>query len=148
MVGYKSTGPLDSAATAFRSGLEAARRTGDERNEGVALNEIGDVLVAQGNLPEALTGRSRNWLREAGGSGPADKARGRGLCRLAPRNRRAMAGQENAVQNLDGFATLWYAFQLIFVKVEAVSHNGQNRKSEKFPVIFLVLRESALPSGG
>lgn len=45
---HVTTGPLDSAATALRSALEAARRTGDKRDVSVALNEIGDVLVAQG----------------------------------------------------------------------------------------------------
>jgi tetratricopeptide (TPR) repeat protein len=50
----ETTGSLNEAATAFRSALAAARRTGDERDESVALDGIGDVLVAQGNLPEAL----------------------------------------------------------------------------------------------
>jgi tetratricopeptide (TPR) repeat protein len=51
---HETTGPLGDAATAFRSALEAARRAGDERDESLALTEIGDVLVAQGHLPEAL----------------------------------------------------------------------------------------------
>jgi tetratricopeptide (TPR) repeat protein len=39
---------------AFEAALAAARRTGDERDESVALNCVGGVLVAQGNLAEAL----------------------------------------------------------------------------------------------
>ncbi len=50
-----TTGSLGEAVTAFNAALSAARRTGDERDESVALNHLGDVLVAQGNLPEALT---------------------------------------------------------------------------------------------
>jgi len=50
----ETTGSLAEAATAFNAALAAARRKGSDRDEGVAHNEIGDVLVAQGNLPEAL----------------------------------------------------------------------------------------------
>jgi len=50
----ETTGSLDEAMTAFKAALAVARRNGDERDESVALNELGDVLVAQGNLPEAL----------------------------------------------------------------------------------------------
>jgi tetratricopeptide (TPR) repeat protein len=49
-----TTGSLGTAAMAFNAALAAARRTGHERDESVALDRIGDVLVAQGNLPEAL----------------------------------------------------------------------------------------------
>jgi tetratricopeptide (TPR) repeat protein len=49
-----TTGSLGEAAAAFKAALAAARRTGGQRDESVALNEIGDVLVDQGNLPEAL----------------------------------------------------------------------------------------------
>ncbi len=49
-----TTGSLGEAATAFNAALAAARRTGSDRDESVALNEIGDVLKAQGNLAEAL----------------------------------------------------------------------------------------------
>ena len=49
-----NTGALDEAATAFKAALAAARRVGDERDESVALDQIGDVLKAHGNLPEAL----------------------------------------------------------------------------------------------
>jgi tetratricopeptide (TPR) repeat protein len=49
-----TTGSLGAAAMAFNAALSAARRTGNERDEGVALNCLGDVLVVQGNLPGAL----------------------------------------------------------------------------------------------
>jgi len=49
-----TTGSLREAATAFNAALAAARRTGDERDESVALGGVGDVLVDQGNLAEAL----------------------------------------------------------------------------------------------
>jgi hypothetical protein len=34
--------------------IDAARRNGDERGLSVSYDRVGDVLVAQGNLPEAL----------------------------------------------------------------------------------------------
>jgi tetratricopeptide (TPR) repeat protein len=46
-------GSLAEADKAFRSALKAAEDT-DERDLAVAYNRVGDVLVAQGNLPEAL----------------------------------------------------------------------------------------------
>ncbi len=49
-----TTGSLAEADAAFRGAMEAARRTGDERDLSVSYNRVGDVLVAQGNLPEAL----------------------------------------------------------------------------------------------
>jgi hypothetical protein len=59
------TGALDEAVTAFNAALTAARRTGNERDESVALNELGDVLVAQGNLAEALKSfRDRLAIRD------------------------------------------------------------------------------------
>jgi tetratricopeptide (TPR) repeat protein len=48
------TGSLGAAAIAFNEALAAARRTGNEWDESAALNSIGDVLEAQGNLSEAL----------------------------------------------------------------------------------------------
>jgi tetratricopeptide (TPR) repeat protein len=48
------TGPLDCALRAYRGGEASARRTHDERDLSVSYNKIGDVLVAQGNLAEAL----------------------------------------------------------------------------------------------
>jgi tetratricopeptide (TPR) repeat protein len=51
---HETTGSLVEALTAFEAALAAARRTRDERDESAALNDIGDVLVEQGNLPEAL----------------------------------------------------------------------------------------------
>jgi len=59
------TGALDEAVTAFNAALTAARRTGNERDESVALNELGDVLGAQGNLAEALKSfRDRLAIRD------------------------------------------------------------------------------------
>jgi tetratricopeptide (TPR) repeat protein len=49
-----TTSSLAEADAAFRGAMEAARRTGDERDLSVSYNKVGDVLVAQGNLPEAL----------------------------------------------------------------------------------------------
>src|SRR6266849_3393650 len=48
------TGPLDCALRAYRGGEASARRAHDERDLSVSYNKIGDVLVAQGNLAEAL----------------------------------------------------------------------------------------------
>jgi tetratricopeptide (TPR) repeat protein len=50
----ETTGSLPRAAVAFKAALAAARRTGSERGESVALTDLGDVFRAQGNLPEAL----------------------------------------------------------------------------------------------
>jgi tetratricopeptide (TPR) repeat protein len=50
----ETAGSLADASMAFAAALAAARRAGDERDESVALNCVGDVLVAQGNLAEAL----------------------------------------------------------------------------------------------
>jgi tetratricopeptide (TPR) repeat protein len=47
-------GSLAEAEKSFRHAINAARRSGDERDLSVSYNKIGDVLVAQGNLPEAL----------------------------------------------------------------------------------------------
>jgi tetratricopeptide (TPR) repeat protein len=47
-------GSLAEAEKSFRSAIDAARRSGDERDLSVSYNKIGDVLVARGNLPEAL----------------------------------------------------------------------------------------------
>ena len=49
-----SAGTLREADAAFRTDIGLARRTNDEREISVGLNGHGDVLVAQGNLPEAL----------------------------------------------------------------------------------------------
>lgn len=46
-------GSLVEAEKAFRSAVNAAEDT-DERALAVAYNRVGDVLVAQGNLPEAF----------------------------------------------------------------------------------------------
>jgi tetratricopeptide (TPR) repeat protein len=48
------TGSLSQAAVAAQAALDAARRTDNPQDEGGSLNEIGDVLVAGGNLLEAL----------------------------------------------------------------------------------------------
>jgi predicted negative regulator of RcsB-dependent stress response len=48
LVGKPTRAALMAAAS------DAAGRTGDERDLSVAYERIGDVLVAQGNLPEAL----------------------------------------------------------------------------------------------
>jgi tetratricopeptide (TPR) repeat protein len=50
----QTTGALDDAAAAFKDGLAAARRSGNERDESLALNCVGDVLRAQGNLAGAM----------------------------------------------------------------------------------------------
>jgi tetratricopeptide (TPR) repeat protein len=47
-------GSLVEAERSFRSAINAARRSGDERDLSVSYDRIGDVQVAQGNLPEAL----------------------------------------------------------------------------------------------
>jgi tetratricopeptide (TPR) repeat protein len=47
------TGPLDCALGAYREAEGSARRADHERDLSVSYNRIGDVLVAQGNLPEA-----------------------------------------------------------------------------------------------
>jgi tetratricopeptide (TPR) repeat protein len=49
-----TVGSLADAANAFEAALKVARRTGQARDEGAALNELGEVLVAQGNLEAAL----------------------------------------------------------------------------------------------
>ncbi len=46
-------GSLAEAETAFRAARRAAAENGDERDLSVSFNKVGDVLVAQGNLPEA-----------------------------------------------------------------------------------------------
>ena len=51
---WVTRGSLVGAEKAFRAATEAARRSDDERDLSVSYNKIGDVLVAQGNLPEAL----------------------------------------------------------------------------------------------
>jgi tetratricopeptide (TPR) repeat protein len=49
-----SAGTLREADAAFLKYIELARRTNDEREISVGLERHGDVLKAQGNLPEAL----------------------------------------------------------------------------------------------
>ena len=51
---FVTIGSIEEAATAFGSAMDAARRTGRERDLSVSYDRVGDVLVAQGNLPEAL----------------------------------------------------------------------------------------------
>ncbi len=51
---YVTTGPLEEAAKAYRNAEVAARRQGNERDLSVSYTKVGEVLVAQGNLPEAL----------------------------------------------------------------------------------------------
>jgi tetratricopeptide (TPR) repeat protein len=51
---WQTTGPLESAAHAYRGAEAAARRTGNERDLSVSQNKIGDVLVAQGEREQAL----------------------------------------------------------------------------------------------
>jgi tetratricopeptide (TPR) repeat protein len=48
------TGPLSCALSAYREAEGSARRAGHERDLSVSYNKLGDVLVDQGNLPEAL----------------------------------------------------------------------------------------------
>ncbi|HTZ66176.1 MAG TPA: tetratricopeptide repeat protein [Roseiarcus sp.] len=50
----RTTGSLDEALGCYRSAAEAAERTGDERALSVSCDGIGDVLVRQRNLTEAL----------------------------------------------------------------------------------------------
>ena len=47
-------GSLAKAEQAFRAALKAALENEDERDLSVSFNKVGDVLVAQGNLSEAL----------------------------------------------------------------------------------------------
>src|SRR5262249_43163060 len=49
-----SAGTLREADAAFLKYIELARQANDEREISVGLNRRGDVLKAQGNLPEAL----------------------------------------------------------------------------------------------
>jgi tetratricopeptide (TPR) repeat protein len=49
-----AAGTLQEADAGFLKYIELARRTRDEREVAVGLTGRGDVLVAQGNLPEAL----------------------------------------------------------------------------------------------
>src|SRR5271165_3592531 len=51
---WRIRGSLADAARAFESARSAAERTGSERDLSVSYDRIGDVLVRQGNLPEAL----------------------------------------------------------------------------------------------
>jgi tetratricopeptide (TPR) repeat protein len=48
------TGASEEALRCFRTAADAARRVGGERDLSVSYDRIGDVLVRQGNLPEAL----------------------------------------------------------------------------------------------
>jgi tetratricopeptide (TPR) repeat protein len=59
------TGPLDRALRAYREAESYAWRADDERDLSVSYERVGDVLVAQGNLPEALkTFRDGLGIRE------------------------------------------------------------------------------------
>ena len=51
---WVTIGSLADAANAFEAALKVARRTGQTREQGAALSELGGVLVAQGNLEGAL----------------------------------------------------------------------------------------------
>ncbi len=51
---WRMRGSLANASKAFGGAFRAARNTGDERDLSVSHNKIGDVLVSQGNLPEAV----------------------------------------------------------------------------------------------
>jgi tetratricopeptide (TPR) repeat protein len=52
---WLTTGSLTDALASFRSAQVAAQRGGDQRDLSVSHEKIGDVLVAQGDLPGALT---------------------------------------------------------------------------------------------
>ncbi len=51
---WRTTGSLESAARAYQSAEAAARHAGDERDLMVSQSKVGDVRVAQGDLPGAL----------------------------------------------------------------------------------------------
>ncbi len=51
---WMTTGPLADALPAFRSAQAAAGRSGNAREQGIALIWVGDVQVAQGDLAGAL----------------------------------------------------------------------------------------------
>ena len=51
---WRLLGSLAKAAAAFEGARGAAERSGDDRDLSVSHDRIGDVLVRQGNLPEAL----------------------------------------------------------------------------------------------
>jgi hypothetical protein len=73
-------GTLDGA----RKAIDAALLIGavDERSHSVALNDLGDVLVAQGNLPEALKSfRDGLAIAERLGSRTAATPDGSAICR-------------------------------------------------------------------
>jgi tetratricopeptide (TPR) repeat protein len=83
----ETTGSLAEADAAFRSAMDAARRTGDERHLSASYERVGDVLVAQGNLPEAL-----KTFRDG----------------LAIRDRLAKSDPGNAGWQRDLYSALWY----------------------------------------
>ncbi|MCH8203233.1 MAG: hypothetical protein IH996_09015 [Proteobacteria bacterium] len=56
---HRATGSLDDSTTAARNALQMAR---DERDRSVALDEFGDVLVAQGDLAGALNSYQASLL--------------------------------------------------------------------------------------
>jgi tetratricopeptide (TPR) repeat protein len=73
---WRITGPLAEALKNYRFAAEAAERSKDERGLSVSYERIGDVLVSQGNLPEALKSyqaglaiRERLARTDAGNSG-------------------------------------------------------------------------------
>ena len=51
----RQKGDIEAAAAAARRARQAAEQAGDDRDVAVADSEFGNVLVAQGNLAEALT---------------------------------------------------------------------------------------------
>jgi predicted negative regulator of RcsB-dependent stress response len=77
-----TVGSLLDATDAFQGALSAARRTGDAGNEATALEDLSDVLVAQGNLDEAL----KSFHDSLAIQGPPRQVRPR-QCRLAARSR-------------------------------------------------------------
>ncbi len=67
---WLTTGSLNNALRSFRSAQAAAERGGDQRELAVSQCWIGDVLVAQGDLPGALAAY-RKYLAIVGDAGGA-----------------------------------------------------------------------------
>ncbi len=84
---WRTVGSLKDADGAFQSALAAARRTGAERSETVALTFLGDVLVDRGNLPEALKAYD-NGLTMAVRLANADPSNANWQCDLGITNER------------------------------------------------------------
>ena len=87
-------GSLTEAGEAFRAAMEAAGRSGDERDLSVSHNKIGDVQQAQGDLAAALTSyqASLDIFDRLAQSGPRQRRLAARPLGLAQQDRRRAAG--------------------------------------------------------